>query len=116
MAASPTRKRLEQEAAGAKLDALFAENTGTIWKSGFSKRATEQMINNLEQSAQTLQIAEAHAADIVRKLDSAERPEVVRARLLAKVERIRVGSNLAAVRASIRQLKANNRKIGALSE
>ncbi len=115
-ALSPNRRRAEEEAAGARLDALFEENTGTIWKSGFSDRAISRMVTDLRKSDQQLTLAINKADDTINRLGSGDRSEVIRARLQTKLEKIRVGANRAAIRASIKQLQDNQRKIKALSQ
>jgi hypothetical protein len=115
-ALSAQRNRAEEEAAGARLDALFEENTGTIWKSGFSDRAISRMVADLKKSDRELTAAMIKANDTINRLGAADRPEVMRARLQTKLEKVRVGANRAAVRASIRQLEENQRKIRALSD
>ena len=114
-ALSSNRQRAEEEAAGARLDALFEENTGTIWKSGFSDRAISRMIADLRKSDQELTQAMTTANDTINRLGAEDRPEILRARLQTKLEKVRVGANRAAVRASIQQLEENRRKIKALS-
>lgn len=115
-ALSPHRQRVEEEAAGARLDALFEENTGAIWKSGFSDRAISRMVADLKKSDAELTQAMTTANDTINRLGEADRPEVMRARLQTKLERVRVGANRAAVRASIKQLEENRQKIKALSQ
>lgn len=114
-ALSQHRIQAEEEAAGARLDALFEENTGTIWKSGFSDRAISRMVADLKKSDRELTSAMSTANDTINRLGAEDRPEILRARLQTKLERVRVGANRAAVRASIRQLEENRRKIKALS-
>ena len=114
-ALSPQRQRVEEEAAGARLDALFEENTGTIWKSGFSDRAISRMVADLRKSDIELTKAMTTADDTINRLGAEDRPEMLKAKLQTKLEKIRVGSNRAAVRASIHQLEENRRKIKALS-
>ena len=115
-ALSPSRRRAEEEAAGARLDALFEENTGTIWKSGFSDRAISRMITDLKKSDKELTLAINKADDTINRLGVVDRSEVMRARLQTKLEKIRVGANRASVRASIKQLEENRKKIKALSK
>jgi|GEM_PF-1485615 len=114
-ALSQQRQRVEEEAAGARLDALFEENTGTIWKSGFSDRAISRMVADLRKSDRELTQAMTTANDTINRLGAEDRPEILRARLQTKLEKVRVGANRAAVRASIQQLEENRRKIKALS-
>ncbi len=110
------RNRLEEEAAGARLDALFEENTGTVWKSGFSERATERMIADLRKADAELTNAISGTRSTLSKLGDEEDPEIIRSQLLAKVELIRVGANRAAVTAAIKQLETNRKNIRALSQ
>jgi len=110
------RNRLEEEAAGARLDTLFEENTGTIWKSGFSNRATTRMVAGLKKAERELAGALAGAHSTLSKLGTEEDPEIIRTQLLTKLEIIRIGSNRAAVSAAIRQLQNNQKNIRALSQ
>ncbi|MEO0329128.1 MAG: hypothetical protein AAF217_11100 [Pseudomonadota bacterium] len=115
-ALSDRRKRLEEEAAGARIDAMFEENTGTVWKSGFSERATTRVIANLKKSESELTNAINSTRNTLSKLGNEEDPEILRTQLLAKLELIRMGSNRAAVQAVIKQLKTNQKNIRALSQ
>lgn len=115
-ALSQRRHRLEEEAAGARLDALFEENTGAIWKSGFSDRAIGRMVKDLKHSDAELTKALTGTQRTIAKLGSEDRPEVLRAQLLAKVEAVRIGSNRAAIRAAMRQLQENRADIQTLSQ
>ena len=114
-AISPARKQLEEEAAGARLDALLEENSGTVWKSGFAEKSIANALIPLRQSERSIVSALAQTNDTISKLANADRADVIRARMSAQIESIRISSNLAAVRASIRQLEENRRKIRSLS-
>lgn len=114
-AISAQRRRAEDEAASARLDALYEKNSGTIWKSGFSDRAISRMLNDLRQADASLTAALIKADDTISRLGAADRPEVMRARLQTKLEKVRVGANRAALRASIKQLEKNQQNIRALS-
>lgn len=115
-ALSSRRMRLEEEAAGAKIDAMFEQNTGTIWKSGFTNRAIERMIADLQNSEGELTNALVATKSTISKLSLETRPDTTRAKLLAEVESIRIGSNRAAIRGAINQLKINRKNIRALSQ
>jgi hypothetical protein len=115
-ALSARRHRLEEEAAGARLDSLFEEGTGQIWKSGFAQRASGRMIKQLLVSEQDLMKAKANTEDSIKRLSTADQPQIIRAQLLAKVQTIYVGSDLAAVRATIAQLRQNKAKFAAMSQ
>ena len=57
-----------------------------------------------------------NAKDTLAKLGSDEDHDVLRIRLLAKLELISIGANRAEVRAAIKQLEANRKNIQALSQ
>ena len=109
------RAELEDQAASARLDALFEENTGTVWKSGFAEKSIANSLVSLRKSEHSLSDALSQTNDTISKLADADRAEVIRARLIAKIQRVKILSDLAAVRASINQLEENRKKIKALS-
>ena len=109
------RAELEDEAASARLDALFEENTGTVWKSGFAEKSIANSLVSLRKSEHSLIEALGQTNDTISKLGDEDRAEVIRTRLIAKIQRIQTLSDLAAVRASIHQLEENRKKIKALS-
>ena len=109
------RTELEDQAASARLDALFEENTGTVWKSGFADKSIANSLVALRKSERSLADALAQTNDTISKLANADRAEVIRTRLNAKIQRVQTLSDLAAVRASINQLEENRKKIKALS-
>ncbi len=113
-ALSSKRQRLEDEAATARHDALFEENTGTIWKSGFAERAIGRVVADLRKSEKEFASALHKANDTIKRLEASDRAEVVRARLQSKIEKVAIGSELAAVRATIKQLEDNRAKIRSL--
>ena len=115
-AISARRKQLEAEAANARLEALYEENTGTIWKSGFAGKSITLALANLKKAERELQTAIGELDDTIIRLSDADRSDVVRDRFEARVEKIRIGANLASVRASIRALKDSGAKITALDE
>ncbi len=109
------RAELEDQASGARLDALFEQNTGTVWKSGFAEKSIANSLVPLRKSERSLSDALAQTNNTISQLASADRAEVIRARLVAKIQRVQTLSDLAAVRASIKQLEENRQKIKALS-
>jgi len=109
------RQDLEGEAASARLDALFEENTGTVWKTGFVEKSIANSLVSLRKSERSLSAALAQTNDTISKLENAERTEVIRTQMSARIERVKLLSDIAAVRASIKQLEDNRRKIKALS-
>lgn len=115
-ALSPQRRLAEEEAASARLEALFEKNTGTIWKSGFSDRAISRTLADLNNADASLSAAIARADDTIERLSSVDRPETIRAQLQTRLERVRLGSERASIRASIKQLKDSQLKIKALSQ
>jgi len=108
------RSRLEDEAAIARNDALFEENTGTIWKSGFAERAITRVIADLRKSEKELVVAISKANDTLKRLETADRADVIRARFQTQIEKVSVGSELAAIRAVISQQEDNLQKIRSL--
>jgi len=110
------RQALEDEAASARLDALFEENTGTVWKTGFVEKSIANSLVSLRKSERSLSAALAQTNDTISKLENAERTDVIRTQMSAKIERVKLLSDIAAVRASIQQLEDNRRKIKALSK
>ncbi|MDJ0612419.1 MAG: hypothetical protein QNJ29_02000 [Rhizobiaceae bacterium] len=110
------RNRLEEEAAGARLDALFEENSGTIWKSGFSDRAVSRMMADLSESERELTRALTGTKSTIKKIGEPDRPEVLRAKLLAQVAEVRIGAERAGVQAALKQLQRNRNNIRALSQ
>lgn len=115
-ALSAQRQSLEDEAAGARVDALFEENTGTIWKSGVTDKATSRVIAELKASETSIANAMRLADSTIAQLEKNQQPETTRAVLNARIERIRLGSDHAAVKAAIRQLETNQQNIKALSQ
>lgn len=111
---SSRRHQLEDEAAQARNDALFEENTGAIWRSDFAERAIGRVIIDLEKSKTQLVAALSKANDTIRRLETAERAEIIRTRLQTKIEKISIGSELAAVEATIKQLEENRTTIRSL--
>lgn len=114
-AVTQRRQQLEDEAASARLDALFEENTGTVWKTGFVEKSIANSLVSLRKSERSLASALAQTNDTIAKLENAERTEVIRTQMTAKIEKVKLLSDIAAVRASIGQLEENRRKIKALS-
>jgi uncharacterized protein YceK len=114
-ALSQRRKDFEDRAASARLDSLFEENTGTVWKSGFAEKSIAESLVPLRKSERSLADALAQTNNTISQLADADRAEVIRTRLMAKIQRVQILSDLAAVRASIQQLEENRRKIKALS-
>jgi len=108
------RQLLEDEAAQARHDALFEENTGAIWRSDFAERAIGRVIVDLEKSKAELVAALSKANDTIKRLQTAERASIIRTRLQTKIERISIGSELAAVEATIKQLEENRATIRSL--
>ncbi len=115
-ALSAQRQQFESDASLARLDALVEENSGAIWKSEFSTRAMKDMSSDLRKSERELIAAVAETNETIAKLNTEDSPEVVKAMLIAKIEKVRIGANLAAVRAAIGQLEENRRNIRALSQ
>lgn len=115
-ALSARRQRLEDEAADARLDALFEQESGTIWKSDYSKRAATRMIADLGNSERELTRALAHNENTIAQLSDQDRPEVIRTMLMTKIDKVRIGAERAAVRAAIQQIRSNRKNIEALSE
>ena len=110
------RNTLEEEAAGARLDTLFEENAGTVWKSGFSERAINRMLKDLKKSEAELDRAMIRAKQTIAKLEEDEDQTTLSVKLSVKIEIIRIGANRAEVRAAIKQLQNNQKNIQALSE
>ena len=115
-ALSPRREQLEREAAGARLDALFEEHSGTIWKAGFSDKAMKRMIADLERSHHALTAAMSKSRDTINRLTTENSPQIVRAMLIEKINHVRIGSEHAAVHAAIKQLRNNRKNLKSLSE
>lgn len=115
-ALSAQRQQFENEASLARLDALVEENTGAIWKSEFSTRAMQKMTKDLKLSERELMSALAKTKDTIAKLNNQDTPEVIRMMLTSKIEKVRIGAELEAVRAVIRQLESNRHNIQALSQ
>ncbi|MEM7291475.1 MAG: hypothetical protein AAF412_14065, partial [Pseudomonadota bacterium] len=113
---SQQRRQHEADAANARLESLFEENTGIIWKSGFSNRATKRMLEELRVSERELSSAYKTSTKTISRLSGEDRPEIVRAMLSAKIDRVKIGAERAAVRAAIAQLQRNQTNISALSE
>lgn len=114
-ALSQRRAEFEDKAASARLDSLFEENTGTVWKSGFAEKSIADSLVPLRKSENALEDALAQTNNTISELANADRSEVISTSLIAKIQRVQILSDIAAVRASIEQLEENRTKIKALS-
>lgn len=110
------RSHFEDEAEEARINALSEQNYGPAWKSDFAASAVTKSLIGLKNARKAAQNAKASADSTAARLNSSERPEVIFAALQAKLSRIELGAQLAALNASINEMENSKAKLNSLNQ
>ncbi|MGB7334977.1 MAG: hypothetical protein WBD01_04220 [Salaquimonas sp.] len=114
-ALSKKRRQYEDAAAAARLNALEEENSGPLWQSQFAAGSIAKSLAGLRSARGNLTSALAASQDTANNLAATDRPELVYAGLVAKMDIISISGKLAAVQSSIKELESNQKKLSALA-
>ena len=112
---SKRRIMAEEAAESARMDTLFEQNTGAIWRTEITKRSIDRLITDLGRTETELNKAEQKPHDTIMALGSVGVSRNPVLELQARLQKISIGAQLAETRAAIAQLRKNREDIANLS-
>ncbi len=106
-ALGPARRRYEEEAMRARLEALNEPYTGIVWRAAQGEENIKTNLKTLRASRQAIAAALASARGTLGELRGTDRIELAAARLIAEVDVISLSGELAAIDATLASLREN---------
>ena len=106
-ALGPARRRYEEEAMRARLEALNEPYTGIVWRAAQGEQNIKTNLKTLRASRQAIASALSSARGTLNELRGTDRIELAATRLIAEVDVISLSGELAAIDATLASLRDN---------
>jgi hypothetical protein len=115
-ALSPARRRYEEAAQQARIEALSEPYTGIVWRSAQGEDNIRSNLKTLRASRHAIASALSNARGTLRELRGTDRIELASTRLIAEVDVISLTGDLAAVDATLTALNENAELTGDINQ
>jgi hypothetical protein len=114
-ALGPARRRYEEEALQARIEALSEPYTGIVWQSARGEDNIKSNLRSLRVSRSAVASALSNARGTLQELRGSDRIELASTRLIAEVDVISLTGELAAIDATLASLNENADLAGAVN-
>jgi hypothetical protein len=115
-ALGPARRRYEDAAQQARIEALSEPYTGIVWRSAEGEDNIRSNIKTLRASRQAIASALSNARRTLQEMRGTDRIELASTRLIAEVDVISLTADLAAVDATLTALQENAELAGDINQ
>lgn len=114
-ALGPARRRYEEEALQARIEALSEPYTGIVWQAARGEDNIKSNLRSLRVSRSAVASALSNARGTLQELRGSDRIELASTRLIAEVDVISLTGELAAIDATLASLNENADLAGAVN-
>jgi hypothetical protein len=115
-AIGPSRRRYEDAALRARVEALSEPYTGIVWQAARGEENIKSNLKSLRASRSAIGSALANARSTLRELRATDRIELASTRLIAEVDVISLTGELAAIDATLAALNENAELASAVNQ
>jgi hypothetical protein len=115
-AIGPARRRYEEAAQQARIEALTEPYTGIVWQAARGEDNIKSSLTSLRASRSAIASALTNARGTLRELRSTDRIELASTRLIAEVDVISLTGELAAIDATLLSLSENAELAGSVNQ